>query len=390
MMLDVGDLQDLQRHPDRTMTASVRRRHRIGTLDLYLGGAGQTWEASDVWTRGLGGSETMAVRMASRMADRGWRVRVYGAVPNAGTVAQVEYLPWWLYDPTEPRDALVCSRIPSVSAMRPNAGVRVLWLHDADYPDLTQHVSGWDQVWCVGAWQAHHLLGVDVTGPDGVRMGAGPTVHLVRNGIDAGLYPHGGREWGDREPWVVYSSSPDRGAHHLLGMWDDIYQRCWAQGVRPQLHLAYGFSPTYEAMQHTAPHLRKIRAAVEDGCRLTGVVWHGGMPQPQLADLQQRARVWAYPTSFPEVSCITAMEAQAAGLACIYSGAAELPRTMGDVGEMLPEWEGADSDREAFTAAIVACLTDPSAWGAAAPSAGMAGRWGLDPVALDWHVLLTG
>lgn len=387
--LGLGTLHDLQRLPDRTQVTAYRRRERIGTMDLYLGGAGQTWEASDLWTKGLGGSETMAVRMASRMAAMGWRVRVYGAVPNPGTVAQVEYLPWYTFDPTERRDVLVASRQPSVAAWHVNAGTRVLWLHDADYPDLQQYVRGFDEVWCVGVWQAQQLLGLDLSDHDLRLDDDGPMVRWVRNGVDHLAYNYRMREWGDREPWVLFCSSPDRGAHHLLGMWEDIYQQCWAKGVRPQLHLAYGFSPTYQAMEQHAPHLRAIRAQVEEGCKLAGVVWHGGMPQPELADLQQRARVWAYPSDFPEVSCITAMEAQTAGMAALYCGNAELPRTMGGAGICFPPYsEWTDALRAEFVSHVVGCLTDQATWKSCTNNPPVR-RWALDVVAERWHHVLA-
>jgi tetratricopeptide (TPR) repeat protein len=389
--LDLGTLHDLQRLPDRTQVTAYRRRERIGTLDMYLGGAGQAWEASDLWTKGLGGSETMAIRMATRMAEQGWRVRVYGAVPNPGTVAQVEYLPWYGFDPTERRDVLVVSRQPGVAAWHPNAGMRVLWLHDADYPDLAQYARGWDEIWCVGVWQAQHLLGVDLADTDvplDDQVGA-PLVRWMRNGVDHLGYQYRTRSWADRNPWVLYSSSPDRGAHYLLGMWEDIYQQCWAKGVRPQLHLAYGFSPTYQAMEQHAPHLQDIRRQVEEGRKLAGVVWHGGMPQPALADLQQRSRVWAYPSDFPEVSCITAMEAQTAGMAALYCRNAELPRTMGSAGVGFPPYsEWTDDNRREFVAHVVGCLTDAGTWGSCTNNP-TARAWALDVQAERWHLLVA-
>lgn len=364
-ILDHGELDDLQAgRPDRVMVAALRPRPRVGTIDMWLGQAGQSWSPMDVNSSGLGGSETMAVRVATRLAESGWRVRVYGAVRPAA-VAGVEYLPWWAYDPTVERDVLIASRHPGMRRdLRPRARHTVLWLHDAEYPDLTEHAGDWDEVWCVGEWQRQHL-------------GLSRAV-VMPNGIDLRLYPTPAPPFSERAEAVIYSSSPDRGLARLLDVWPRVRE----QVPGAMLHIAYGFTATYMAMEGMNPTLGDLRRRVLDAAGTDGIVFHGALGQPRLAALQRAVRAWVYPTSFPEVSCITAMEAQAAGLAVITTGGAELPTTL----RGYPAETG-DLDDDALTRLVVRAITDAAWWEAHTdPQGGR--RFDLDHVADQWDARL--
>lgn len=50
-----------------------------------------------------------------------------------------------------------------------------------------------------------------------------------------------------------------------------------------------------------------------------GVVEHGRVSHEELAKEMKRIKVWAYPTTFAEINCITAIKAQAAGMIPITS-----------------------------------------------------------------------
>lgn len=364
LALDRGSLEGFTTGGDRTMCVAYEPRQRIGTIDFFLGPAGQSWSPMDAITKGLGGSETMAIRNASRLAEMGWRVRVFAAVPHEQAAHGVEYLPYWMHDPTEEVDALIVSRIPGyLQALGGrgafNAGRVYLWLHDAAYEDLERHVD-YDGVWCVGEWQARHLFGD--------RWEEDATV--VPNGI--GRHDYDGNpdlSFDERAPRVVYSSSPDRGLEHLLQMWPQIHRLCEERGVEPELVIAYGFTSTYEAAAQADPSLATLRARIEAAAAsMPGVRLTGSIGQPELHKLQRESRVWAYPTAFPEVSCITAMEAQAAGMAIVATRVAALRDTVHPSVDLWPsphEWPpdlGSAAGAGGFSMAVVQCLTDSVAW----------------------------
>lgn len=348
---DLGaTIEALEETPDRLVCAAFTPGERpVGHVAMYLGAAGQeVWSPTDSLSRGLGGSETMAVRVATALTGVGWRVTVYGNT-DPQMVQGVEYLPYWMYDPTEPVDVLISSRHPGLAAERPNAAVRVLWLHDAEYPDLA--MDGWDHVVHVGAWQERELWG---DGDDPRRL-------VIPNAIPLDRYAAGGAGFSLREPWVVYSSSPDRGLETLLNMWPRILE----QAPTAKLHVTYGFTATWRAMEAGgSDYLRDLRKRIEGLLTQPGVVFHGSVGQLALAELQQKARVWAYPTDFPEVSCITGMEAQAAGLAIVATAKAELPATLDGSGATLfpPTSEWGPGTADGFATRVATLLTVEAEW----------------------------
>ncbi|HEY0466799.1 MAG TPA: glycosyltransferase, partial [Polyangiaceae bacterium] len=87
-----------------------------------------------------------------------------------------------------------------------------------------------------------------------------------------------------------------------------------------------------------------------------GVVFHGRLSPQTLAEHFRRASVWAYPDWFHETSCITAMQAQAAGLRIVTSALAALNETVGDRGVLLAEDPHSEAYRNAFAEATIEAL----------------------------------
>jgi glycosyltransferase involved in cell wall biosynthesis len=145
----------------------------------------------------------------------------------------------------------------------------------------------------------------------------------------------------------VYSSSADRGLDALLAMWPRIR----AEVPDAELHVFYGFN-TLDAIAIHNPNLAAFKLAIlkkvdELGGETGGVFLRGRVGQVELADEMMQATVLAYPTAFLETSCITAMEARAAGLPIVASGLGALNETVGDHGILIP-W-GPDEDEACNT-----------------------------------------
>lgn len=104
---------------------------------------------------------------------------------------------------------------------------------------------------------------------------------------------------------------------------------------------------------------------------------HGRVNQRELAEAMLGAGVWFYPTWFSETSCITAMEAQAAGLWCVCPEIAALKETVREYQQI---WTG-----DLAADAITAFNALPGAqWNAM-----MADRFSLDTLAQQWEARLN-
>lgn len=108
---------------------------------------------------------------------------------------------------------------------------------------------------------------------------------------------------------LCYMSSYDRGLEHLLYMWTDIR----AKFPKATLHIAYGWD-NFDKLTLGNPERAEWKRGVELLMQQEGIFHHGRLGKQDLKELRQHCSIWAYPTHFYEIFCITAVEAQADGL----------------------------------------------------------------------------
>jgi glycosyltransferase involved in cell wall biosynthesis len=148
----------------------------------------------------------------------------------------------------------------------------------------------------------------------------------VPNGIDLARFAGPGKKVPFR---CVYASSPDRGLETLLRLWPGIVE----QEPTAELHIAYGWDNIDPWIARGDARLYELKQTITALIERTPrVVWRGRLPQDQLARLYQESYCWLYPSSFTEVSCISAMEAMAGGAVPVTSAVGALPETIGDAG----------------------------------------------------------
>lgn len=336
---------------DRVMPAYIRRRSTSQRrIVFYCGRSLEEWSPLSLTTTGIGGSETAVVEIAKRFAADDWRVDVYnGAGRYEGEYGGVGY-----WDPERlgnaDCDVWVSWRQPQMLAPG-KASQSILWLHDLNYgPKMNEAIRQWDRdpsaVVCgVSQWHAE-MLG---------RYYDLERSNFIPNGIDLNRFLPGVRKGAFQ---CVYASSPDRGLDRLLALWPSVLRR--EPGA--VLHVGYGWDNIDRMIQQGRGDLAAYKAHCVDLMAKLGksVVWHGRLPQDELARLYQASAVWTYPTSFLEVSCISAMEAMAAGAVPVTSRVGALPETIGGAGVLV---EGMPESRvwsEFYVNCLLGVLTAPN------------------------------
>lgn len=298
-------------------------------VTIYCGDTPTAWgpRSGEI---GIGGSEKMVIEIAKRLQARDLCITVYANVPrnqrgiDSKTGANWQH--FGAFDKAVPRDTIVYWRAPEMLEMPYKTKKRILWCHDVQSPQrwTKARVALADQVWVQSEYHKSTL------GP--VLNMLGDKVKVTRNGIDADLFK---RYFGiPRNPRkVVYASSPDRGILSAI----QIFQA--ANVPDSELHLFYGFNKLYltNAQKYEYCHIPDIAReanmyeymqAVAAACDADDrIVWHGNVGWEELAKEFCSAGVWLYPTRFPEISCMAAMEAQAAGLVVLCSDKAALKET---------------------------------------------------------------
>lgn len=368
MLLAHGRILELATTEDGTILAACEPCRRRGEIAVWTGQAIGPWHPSDIVQRGLGGSETAAVRLAEQLARMGWTVTLYGHFDQAGIVGDVALRHFLEYDDSRPHDALICFRDARRLDDRPNARFVALWLEDlAPAEQLTRaRAANLDRICAVSHWhkqqvqQAHPWL-AGMTTPDGRDL-----VAACRNGIVPGWFAE--QPPPDREPRVIYSSSPDRGGDVMLELWPQVRARV------PDAELVLTYSRWFDRVADVFQGAHDLKARIYELLEQPGVHRiEGGLGQRALANLMRSSRVWAHPSfnslvanedgstgaPFHETSCISAMEAQAAGCVVVASNWGAVTETVqhgtlvdGDPREPDGAW------RRTFVEAIVAGLTD--------------------------------
>jgi glycosyltransferase involved in cell wall biosynthesis len=89
---------------------------------------------------------------------------------------------------------------------------------------------------------------------------------------------------------------------------------------------------------------------------LPGVEYLGSLPQTALAPALAEADVLAYPNTFAETSCISVMEAMAAGCLVVTSKLGALPETAAGFGILMDALTDAVSMAREFTKVLVGVI----------------------------------
>lgn len=315
-----GRLHDVAVGGDGVTVASYSPAPRRGDIAIYTGPSWMPWSPNDMETRGLGGSETAAVRLAEHLSCLGYVVTVYGEVEQCA-FRDVIFRHYSVFDPMDKRLATIASRLPEVFDRPLASRVRLLWLHDTDCGErLTgTRAQAIDHVLVLSKWHQRHVGGMYPF----VRQAK--KLKRIRNGIEHAYFRG---EPLPRAKRVLYTSSPDRGLDVLLELWPQVRKRV------PDAQLAFLYAPVYDAAADQLEQLGEFRERIRSLADQPGVEDLGALSQPALACLMRESLVWAHPSyctpaagAFHETSCIGAMEAQAAGCLTVASGWGALVET---------------------------------------------------------------
>lgn len=342
--------KDLWTMPEIAAARRPPRPKKKPVVAFYCGAALDPWGPASI-AQGIGGSEEAVILLSREFVAAGWHVEVYAYPPSdQATVDEhgVIWLPYGAFNPEEGCDLFIGWRQYRHGAafhqgLNKSAKQSWLWLHDTITPEHFDDswMSKVDVVLCLSESHAADL-------PERYR---GKLV-LTANGLNRDYFQDGSNDGKS----FIYASSPDRGLVPLLEEWPAIHKAI--PGSR--LHVFYGFNKHYFAAMREAPHLRVVKAQVEELAKAHGVLWHGMVGQDVLANAFANCGFWLYPCIWKETSCITAMKAMAMGAIPITSRypASALPETCGPFDLGPPAGEGMISTNPAWRAAWRAAVIE--------------------------------
>ncbi len=259
---------------------------------------------------GIGGSEEAVIRISRHLRDLGYKVTVF-AEPLAkdGNYDGVEYRNYWEISFKDKFDVFISWRSPWVFDYPVQARKKYLWLHDVmEQAEFTpERLANLDKVMVLT--QYHRSIFPNI--PD-------DKILMTGNGIDPDEFD--GVEV-QRDPHrIIYTSSHVRGLEHLYYIWPKVKKAVpdaslWVYYGWESYDNVNGGNPERIAWKEKMQHLANTLPDVHD---------EGRIGQDKIVEETFRAGVWAYPCPFPEVYCIAAVKAQAAGAFPVASNFAAL------------------------------------------------------------------
>ena len=157
-----------------------------------------------------------------------------------------------------------------------------------------------------------------------------------------------------RNPFrVIYQSSYDRGLEHLLKIWPDVKKAV----PEAELHVFYGWT-LFERFYRDNPERMAWKNKIDRLMEADGVVHRGRVPQHEIQKEIEKSAVWAYPSHFGEISCISAMRSQAGGAIPVVTNYAALETTVQHGAKVDGDIFDPDT-RDRFKLALIDMLKDP-------------------------------
>lgn len=313
-------------------------------LDIAMYTEGLSFTGDTLERRALGGSETAFIEVARTLAALGHRVTAVCRCEREGSFNGVEYRDLAAAGAilAAGGDLLLCSRWYNVLAGRVPWRARFLWMHDLLLPASARGLGSMlpkiDRVYGVSAYHAAQIA----------QVMPAVQAQVAYNAVDHALIDTVRASAGAKRHRVMFTSRPERGLERALALYERLGDR------------------ELEFLACTYPSLPDPRvAAVEQRCtaQLARLAERGfpvrtaSFSKRDLYRHMTESKVVVYPTDFPEVFCISAVEAQACGTAFLTNDGFALPETVGY--ERIPL-----GDDEAFLDRLRGWLTDDAARGA--------------------------
>lgn len=312
-------------------------------IAFYTGG--YSFHGGTLGEKGLGGSESALIYIASALAAKGIRVRVFCNCEQPGTYDGVRYddlVDFHIYRKLYKLPVLISSRSLRPFKVDLQTQLRILWIHDdvnvpfleGEYParlpiDRIFAISHWQR----DVWSRHFHIPVE-------------HFSLTRNGVDLEMFKPGKERNRHR---LIYVSRPDRGLDVLLKLFPYIRQRV----PEAELHIYTYCLPD-----------DKSDDSIWQMTQQPGVYVRGSLPKAALAAEMSLARLMVYPSTWRETSCIAAIESQASGTPVVTSTLAALPETVLDnvSGRLIPGDPHTSEFERRFVEAVVDLLNNDAAW----------------------------
>lgn len=306
---------------------------------------GQAWEewAPPSTIKGIGGSEEAVIYLSKELVKLGHEVTVYNTCGDfAGEYEGVTYKNFYEFNQKDEFNVVVAWRQNFFSHLDIKANKKFIWMHDVPMPDqfTPDELNTFDKVIVLSQFHKDLL-------PKHVPE---DKVFVSSNGINLPDFNKTG-VWKNPKR-LIYTSSYDRGIEHLLSVWPEVLKEV----PDAELHLFYGWN-TYDEMMKVGVRSPEFKDKMVNLMNQPNVFEHGRVGHKQLIRELLQSGIYVYPSHFEEISCISAMKAQACGCVPVVVNYAALKETVKE-GIKIEGRADNKATMELFVKELVAILKD--------------------------------
>jgi FkbM family methyltransferase len=313
----------LEKYMDYITTYRIHYKNDANKPNLlfFTGFMDKLWNYTYAMNNALGGSET-AVALLSAQLSKDYNVYVAGDVAEE-SINDVHYIHnnnlQYLINGLNFKVVIV-SRYLIFFELFPNVKTEqvYIWAHDTELvsnsKDLTdsQLIQKWNHKinGCVCLTNWHRDL-FEKKYPELCNK-----LFVINNGINKDMF---GLIETKIKNQFIYTSRSERGLGRLLALWEGISRKVQDASL---VIASYTDFPANE-------NDKKIEEMI---AKYSNVRHLGKLNKKDLYTLMAKSEYWFYPNTYPETSCITAMEMIMSEVICIYYPLAGLVDTIGDYG----------------------------------------------------------
>lgn len=277
-------------------THFVKKESSGKDVYFYCGMTTHAWNSVMAKTKGVGGSEESVINLSKRFAQKGYNVTVFANIGQRDDIVEegVTWKQWWKFNSRDVVDVLYVWRSPAPADFELGAKKIIVDMHDViqDGEFTKERLKKIHKVML----KSHYHRSLYPSIPD-------DKVAIVPNGYEL---PESKFE---KDPMlIVNTSSPDRSLSSLARNFKKIKE------IVPEAKCewAYGWE-IFDNAHAGNPKMMAWKAQVVKDMEEAGIVNRGRLSQDEVAQMYHRAKVFAYPSVFPEICCISLTKAQAAG-----------------------------------------------------------------------------
>jgi glycosyltransferase involved in cell wall biosynthesis len=252
-----------------------------------------------------------------------------------------EMMKYGLYERLDPtlRDdvQIICSRVRKVDEDRPT----ILWLHDMFNDPESNHLQDEESrkrfeklVFVSNFQKSQYDLAYGLRPSEGM---------ILQNCIDPIEYKAKSKD----EVRLIYHTTPHRGLDILVPVFEELVKH------RPNVVLdvyssfdIYGWGERDADYEHLFERCRQH----------PNINYHGYQPNDVVRKALQDAHIFAFPSIWPETSCIAALEAMSAGCCVVHPNFAALPETVANFGVSYSMHEDANIHANTFISVLIAAI----------------------------------